>query len=49
MISLLGQLGQPPDYDEGIRLIRHAAEMADENAPQGAYVCSVDIASRSAG
>jgi len=49
MISLLGQLGQPRDYDEGIRLIRHAAEMADENAPQGAYVCSAVIVRRTAG
>lgn len=38
MIALLGQLGQPQDYAEGIRLIAHAADNADENAPQGAYV-----------
>lgn len=49
MIALLGQLGQPRDYDEGIRLIRHAAEMADENAPQGAYVRSANIVSLMAG
>jgi hypothetical protein len=49
MISLLGQLGQPRDYDEGVRLIRHAAEMADENAPQGAYVCSAAIISKNVG
>lgn len=38
MIALLGQLGQAQDYARGIQLIRHAADLADENAPQGAYV-----------
>ena len=40
MMTILGQHGQPQDYARGIRLIREAAENADENAPQGAYVCS---------
>ena len=35
---LLGQHGQTQDYDRGIKLISYAAETADENAPQGAYV-----------
>ena len=38
MMYLLGQHGQPLDYERGIQLIRFAAETADENAPQGAYV-----------
>lgn len=38
MISLLGQHGQPLDYDKGIKFVSYAAETADENAPQGAYV-----------
>jgi hypothetical protein len=38
MMALLGQHGQPLDYERGIRLISFAAETADENAPQGAYV-----------
>jgi len=38
MVSLLGQLGQPQDCIAGLRLIQHAADGADENAPQGPYV-----------
>lgn len=38
MISLLGQHGQPVDYNKGIKYVSFAAESADENAPQGAYV-----------
>ena len=38
MMSLLGQHGQPQDYEKGVKLVRSAAESADENAPQGAYV-----------
>ena len=38
MIALLGQHGQPVDYNKGIKLVSYAAETADENAPQGAYV-----------
>ena len=39
-MTLLGQHGQKQDYELGSRLIRLAAETADENAPQGAYVSS---------
>ena len=35
---LLGQHGQPLDYERGIKLISYSASTADENAPQGAYV-----------
>ena len=38
MMYLLGQHGQPLDQHRGVQLIRFAAETADENAPQGAYV-----------
>lgn len=38
MIALLGQHGQPRDYSKGVQLVTKAAETADENAPQGAYV-----------
>ncbi|CAO1602744.1 hypothetical protein XANCAGTX0491_006345 [Xanthoria calcicola] len=38
MMTLLGQHGQQLDYIRGVDLIRKAAETADENAPQGAYV-----------
>ncbi|KAL9000821.1 MAG: hypothetical protein Q9169_000575 [Polycauliona sp. 2 TL-2023] len=38
MMTLLGQHGQQLDYVRGVELIRKAAETADENAPQGAYV-----------
>lgn len=38
MIALLGQLGQPQDCILGSQLIQHAANVADENAPQGPYV-----------
>lgn len=38
MMTLLGQHGQPQDYAKGIELIKQAANTADENAPQGAYV-----------
>ncbi|KAL8951112.1 MAG: hypothetical protein Q9222_002884 [Ikaeria aurantiellina] len=37
-MALLGQHGQQLDYDRGVDLIRKAADTADENAPQGAYV-----------
>lgn len=37
-MTLLGQHGQTLDYERGIKLISFAAETADENAPQGAYV-----------
>ena len=38
MMTLLGQHNQPLDYAKGIKMISYAAETADENAPQGAYV-----------
>ena len=38
MMTLLGQHGQPVDYERGIKLISYSAQTADENAPQGAYV-----------
>lgn len=38
MMTLLGQHGQKQDYARGVTLIRQAANTADENAPQGAYV-----------
>ncbi|KAF3352437.1 hypothetical protein VdG1_09124 [Verticillium dahliae VDG1] len=38
MMSLLGQHGQPKDYNRGLQLINEAADTADEDAPQGAYV-----------
>lgn len=37
-MTLLGQHGQQLDYRRGIDLIKRAADTADENAPQGAYV-----------
>jgi len=44
MMTLLGQHGQRQDYRKGCELIRLAAEHADENAPQGAYVYGMLIA-----
>ena len=38
MMHLLGQHGKPLDYARGVQLIKFAADSADENAPQGAYV-----------
>ncbi|KAI9876081.1 MAG: hypothetical protein M1830_007385 [Pleopsidium flavum] len=38
MMTLLGQHDQKQDYMRGVQLIRLAAQTADENAPQGAYV-----------
>ena len=38
MMTLLGQHGQPQDYERGLKLVFSAAQTADENAPQGAYV-----------
>lgn len=38
MMTLLGQHGQVQDFERGINLIYAAAQTADENAPQGAYV-----------
>lgn len=39
MMTLMGQMGQQQDYKKGIQMLQAAAERADENAPQGAYVC----------
>lgn len=44
MMSLLGQHGQLQDFPRGIDLIRQAADTADEDAPQGAYVFGMLIA-----
>ncbi|KAI9685394.1 MAG: hypothetical protein M1822_004525 [Bathelium mastoideum] len=44
MMTLLGQHGQPQDYARGVQLIRQAAETADENFPQGAYVYGMLLA-----
>jgi TPR repeat protein len=44
MMTLLGQHGQPQDYQRGADLIRFAADTADENAPQGAYVYGMLLA-----
>jgi TPR repeat protein len=38
MMVLLGQHGQMQDFQRGLSLICAAAQNADENAPQGAYV-----------
>lgn len=38
MVYALGQLGQPQDLQRAVQLIRYAADKADDNAPQGAYV-----------
>ncbi|RYP92917.1 hypothetical protein DL770_000967 [Monosporascus sp. CRB-9-2] len=44
MINLMGQRGQPKDLARGIELIRSAADTADEDAPQGAFVYGMLIA-----
>lgn len=44
MTHLLGQLGQPQDFPVAVQLIKHAADHADENAPQGAYVYGMLLA-----
>ena len=38
MMTLRGQHGQQQDYPKAIDLIRRSAQVADENAAQGAYV-----------
>jgi len=43
MMTLLGQHDQKQDYVRGVQLIRFAAQTADENAPQGAYVSKLGI------
>lgn len=44
MMTLLGQHGQPLDYEKGIKLVSYSAQTADENAPQGAYVYGMLLA-----
>ncbi|ODM18338.1 hypothetical protein SI65_06209 [Aspergillus cristatus] len=44
MMMLLGQHGQPQDYQMGLDYIHYAAESCDENAPQGAYVYGMLLA-----
>ncbi|KAH7369669.1 hypothetical protein BKA65DRAFT_486737 [Rhexocercosporidium sp. MPI-PUGE-AT-0058] len=44
MMTLLGQHGTPQDYRRGVDLVRFAADTADENAPQGAYVYGMLLA-----
>lgn len=44
MMTLRGQHGQQQDLRRGVDLIRKSAETADENAPQGAYVCGMLLA-----
>lgn len=38
MMSLLGQLGEVKDYKVGLERIKAAADAADEDSPQGAFV-----------
>ncbi|KAK5624987.1 hypothetical protein RRF57_000703 [Xylaria bambusicola] len=44
MINLLGQRGMPKDIARGLDLIHQAADTADEDAPQGAFVYGMLIA-----
>ncbi|KFY36720.1 hypothetical protein V494_04994 [Pseudogymnoascus sp. VKM F-4513 (FW-928)] len=44
MMALLGQHGQPQNFDVGVRQVKYAADTADENAPQGAYVYGMLLA-----
>ncbi|RKF63100.1 Protein SKT5 [Erysiphe neolycopersici] len=44
MMTLLGQHGTPVDYSRAVSLLRFAAETADENSPQGAYVYGMLVA-----
>ena len=44
MMYLLGQHSQPQDFAKGVKMISYAAETADENAPQGAYVYGMLLA-----
>ncbi|CAN8104806.1 unnamed protein product [Discula destructiva] len=44
MMSLLGQHGQRQDFLRGVEMVNRAADTADEDAPQGAYVCGMLIA-----
>ncbi|ROW07436.1 hypothetical protein VMCG_03737 [Cytospora schulzeri] len=44
MMALLGQHGQRQDFQRGLDWINRAADTADEDAPQGAYVFGMLIA-----
>ncbi|TVY16859.1 Chitin synthase regulatory factor 4 [Lachnellula arida] len=44
MMTVLGQHHMPQNYQAGVDLIRYAADTADENAPQGAYVYGMLLA-----
>ncbi|WYZ43070.1 hypothetical protein EsH8_VI_000769 [Colletotrichum jinshuiense] len=44
MMSLLGQHNHPKDYQRGLDLIREAADLSDEDAPQGSYVYGMLLA-----
>ncbi|OBT51081.1 hypothetical protein VE04_08827 [Pseudogymnoascus sp. 24MN13] len=44
MMALLGQHGQPQNYEVGVRQVKYAADTADENAPQGSYVYGMLLA-----
>ena len=44
MMYLMGQHGHPRDFLQGLEMIQHAADTADEDAPQGAYVYGMLIA-----
>lgn len=44
MMTLLGEHGQFKDPQRGLDLIRYAADYADENAPQGAYMYGMLLA-----
>jgi len=37
-MTLMGQSGERQDPPKGVQMLKIAAERADENAPQGAYV-----------
>ncbi|KAK4148597.1 hypothetical protein C8A00DRAFT_47586 [Chaetomidium leptoderma] len=44
MMHLMGQHGHHKDFLQGLEMIQHAADTADEDAPQGAYVYGMLIA-----
>ena len=44
MMYLMGQHGHQKDFLQGLEMIQHAADTADEDAPQGAYVYGMLIA-----
>jgi TPR repeat protein len=44
MMYLMGQHGYPKDAERGVEMIQMAADAADEDAPQGAYVYGMLIA-----